>query len=332
MPYSRRAQVGLLTILIAFGLLIGLIAWTGWTPVMQALGQVSMQDFAVAFVLSAVGVGLRFLRWRFYLLVLDGYAPIRQSLVIFFAGWALAPTPGNAGLAVRSVLLKRLGVSYSKSLAAFLAERFADVIGLLAITAVTAGLFPLVPQVLPLALLLLAGGFWLLTHRPLLKGWGNWLTGRPGAASRLLAGTLQCALDAGKCLQPGIALVGIIVGMLANLANAFALYYVLTHIGLEPSLLEAVFAYAAGIVAGVASLTPAGIGTTEATTSLLLVIGGLPEAGAVAGVLATRVASLWTWVAIGMLAWAYIGWRWREFGTARPVCGHTFNPLRRLRP
>ena len=54
--------------------------------------------------------------------------PVLRNLEIYLAAFALTLTPGKAGETVRSVYLYPYGVSYPKSIGAFIAERLLDLV------------------------------------------------------------------------------------------------------------------------------------------------------------------------------------------------------------
>ena len=72
--------------------------------------------------LSLLNYCLRFVRWQLYLSRLGYDLPHGLSLRYYLAGFAFTTTPGKAGEAVRSLYLKRHGISYSQSLSALFAR------------------------------------------------------------------------------------------------------------------------------------------------------------------------------------------------------------------
>ena len=104
---------------------------------------------------------LRYCRWRKILRLLGYRLAEWPNLRIYLSGFALTTTPGKAGEALRSVLLKPYGVAYPHSLAALLAERLGDLMAVLLLACV--GLFAYEPA-RPVVAVLAVGfvfGLWL---------------------------------------------------------------------------------------------------------------------------------------------------------------------------
>jgi uncharacterized protein (TIRG00374 family) len=94
---------------------------------------------------------------------------------------------------------------------------------------------------------------------------------------------------------------GLVIGVLAWGAEGIGFYLILEYLGMPTSLLVAIGIYAISILVGAVSFLPGGLGSTEATMGLLLVLSGADPALALAATVACRVATLWFAIAIGML-------------------------------
>ena len=129
-------------ILAAAGYLVFAL-WGGWNEVVHALAQVGLIGIAVSLALSLVNYGLRFLRWQTYLRAMDHPVPWRpKPRHILSRVSPSTTTPGKAGEALRGVLLKRWGVPYPQSLAAFLSERLSDLVAILLLTLFGLSIYP----------------------------------------------------------------------------------------------------------------------------------------------------------------------------------------------
>jgi len=116
--------------------------WAGWHEVVAAITRVGFIGTAIALGLSLVNYGLRFVRWQKYLTQLGHRVHVPESLRIYIAGFGLTILPGKAGEAIRSVFLKKHGVTYPESLAAFFAEHFTNLIVMLLLVAVGMWVYP----------------------------------------------------------------------------------------------------------------------------------------------------------------------------------------------
>jgi uncharacterized protein (TIRG00374 family) len=110
---------------------LGVALWGGWSEMIAAARRVGMAGICAALALSLLNYYLRFVRWQLYLRALGYRIPSRVSAPIYFGGFALTVTPGKAGEMMRSVLLKKHGVPYAQSIAAFMSERLSDLLAIM---------------------------------------------------------------------------------------------------------------------------------------------------------------------------------------------------------
>jgi len=119
--------------------------WGGWHEVVTAIVRVGFTGTAIALTLSLVNYGLRFVRWQRFLALLGHRVHTPESLRIYIAGFGLTILPGKVGESIRSLFLKRHGVSYPESLAAFFSEQFSNLISMLLLVSIGLWLYPSAP-------------------------------------------------------------------------------------------------------------------------------------------------------------------------------------------
>ncbi len=132
------AQVAIMAAAWA-AILLGAALWWAGNSVWHHLRDAGWELWLATFGLFAASHLLRFVRWHWMLWVEGHVLPATRSLSIFLGGLALLPTPGRAGVAVRSLLLLREGVPVNVSLAAYFSERLFDLLGLVALAALFLG-------------------------------------------------------------------------------------------------------------------------------------------------------------------------------------------------
>jgi uncharacterized protein (TIRG00374 family) len=278
--------------------------WGGWREILHAVSAVGPTGAIIVLGFSLVNYGLRFLRWQHYLKLLGHPLLLAPSLRIYLSGFALTTTPGKAGEMLRSVFLKYHGVPYSKSLAAFFAERLCDFIAVLILVAAGAWRYESVR--LPIfglgAVLVL--GLILLFHTP---HWLRRIESRIEYLSRprlraFLISAIETALNFRRCFPLFTMAYAIFLGFFAWGAEGLGLYYVANWMGGEVNLIDAVFIYAFSMLIGALSFLPGGLGGAEVTMVGLLLLNGMDEAQAVACTLFVRLATLWFAVVLGLLA------------------------------
>lgn len=293
-----RYRTLLLSVLAAALAYLFVAVFSGWSDVLAALAHVGALGVVTALLLSCVNYLSRFLRWQLYLRTMGHIIPWARSLHIYLAGFALTTTPGKAGEAFRGVLLKRRGVSYPDSFAAFLSERLSDLIAIVLLTLFGLTMYP---AALPIALLgagLAAAFLLLLSHAE----WLRLLQERIAAPDRLakwLGHGSEIVQQASRCHRPHTLVLATALGLLGWTAEAYAFYLILQWMGLAIELQFAVFVFAFGMLAGALTLTPGGLGSTEGVIAALLVWKGVSLPEAVAATIIIRMTTLWFAVALG---------------------------------
>ena len=240
---------------------------------------------------------LRGLRWRFWMAHYDRHFGWMEGLRLYLAGYAFTPTPGNAGEAMRGLLLAKQPLLLLQSLAIFGAERLADLLCLLLLC---------VPALL-----------WLLEHSAL-EGMTGQVTGVSLVA--LLVGAVLMVVvwrqrlrwlerfawlqEAWVCLSVR-PLVWFGLTLTAWAAQGVAVWLICRALDVPVLPMTAIGFYALAMVAGALSALPAGLGGMELVMTGLLVAQSASTAEAVSITVLARLLTLWLAVAIGLLALLY---------------------------
>ena len=246
--------------------------------------------------LTLVSYAARFMRWHSFLHALGHSVPWGRQLHIYLAGFAMAVTPGKAGETVRSLYLKPLGVGYVHSVAAFLSERLLDLltVGLLATLAI--GWLPDHRTGAWLAVAGCVAVVWVFRAHGL-----EWLARRLGAGA--LGRHTSDGLAAISHLLSGQRLgLALPLSAVAWAAQGMAMYAVLSMLGHDIAATDAVAIFALGLLAGVASFIPGGVGATETAMVLLLHTQGVGTADALTAALLSRTLPLAVGLTVGVVA------------------------------
>lgn len=295
-------------------LYLGALVFAGSAHTLDAIGLIGGPALLLGAMLCLLSLLLRCLRWQALLRWMGHPLPAVLNARIYVAGIALSATPAKLGETLRSGLLAGQGVPIRHSLAAFVADRAADVIGVALLGALCGGLAgkrqPIL-EVLAVAATLGSIGIAGLLRRPALIAALKAATPSGGRVRRVLAGLLGtgrawAGLWAGWRPWACVALAMLVYGIQALIFVAFAQR-------LSPALEAAhgVAIFANATLIGAASLLPGGLGAMETALALQLRELHLAWPQAVAVVLATRLVTLWLLWLAGLAALASFG-RWRS--------------------
>ncbi len=292
----------LIVICSAIGYLIFSL-WGGWKEVIDAFFTVGITGTLIALGLSLVNYLVRFVRWQKFLSRLDQHVYWKESLRIYISGFGMTILPGKAGEAIRSVFLKRHGMTYTKSLAAFFSEQLSNLISMMLLAC--AGLWSY-PRAQPYLLLL--GGV-ILVIMLILQLENLLITAQKFARNRLphrisgiIISSIEIVLHSKRCFSIDMLIFGIALGLISWGAEGLAFFYIMHVLGSDMSLQTALFIYAFSMLVGAISFLPGGLGGTEATMVTLLLLNHVDQPHAVAATVLIRLATLWFAVALGILA------------------------------
>lgn len=303
----RLVRPLLWSILAAVAIYGGSMIVSDLNAVEASVTKVGIAGWMIILGLSLVNYGLRFVRWELYLGHFDSRIPICQSLAYYIAGFGFTTTPGKAGEAVRAIYLKRHGIAYVHSLAAFFAERFVDLVAMVLLALVAAFAFPgfqwpvitIAVFIVTLLPVLHANSFHAFLHRQQVKLRSEKLR---SIATRLL----DLLRSASTLLRSVPLYAGLALALIAWGAEGVAFHVILEALNVDTTLGIAVGIYSISVLAGALSFMPGGIGSTEAVMVLLLKLVGADIPTAVAATLICRLATLWFAVIIGVMVLGFM--------------------------
>jgi len=275
----------------------GDLAQLSLAPVLRAWDLV-----ALAALLSLLNYLLRIIRWKAYLGRLGHRISLRFAALTFTAGFAYTLSPGKIGEMVRARYYVPLGVPVSDVAAAFFAERFLDLVAMIALAAllfssasryantITGGAVGAVVILLAVALLpwpAITQRLKAAQHLP--------------ASIRSLAVNIASTLASARALMsPGMLLMGFVMGLFAwglEGAGLGFLSSMFPPVHLDPT--TAVGVYGVAVLIGGLSFLPGGLGSTEAVMTALLATHGYTVSEALLVTLTCRLVTLWLGVVVG---------------------------------
>ena len=298
-----RFKALVMTIILSVIGYLSVTLWGGWKNVLEAISKVGVVGIGVALALSLLNYWLRFVRWEAFLKVLGYQIPTWPSLRIYMAGFALTTTPGKAGEALRSVFLKDYGIPYRQSFGAFLAERLSDLIAVLILACCGLLIYPDARPIIIVVGLIIFFVLIGLQKESWLKAIENFAKKiLPVKFGHMIEFFIETMLAFRSCFALKVLLFGIALGVLAWAAEGAALYFILSYLGYDVTLMTALFIYGFSLLIGAITLLPGGLGGAEVTMLQLLILNNIPAATAVAVTLVIRLATLWFSVLLGLIA------------------------------
>lgn len=300
-PVLRRTLILTLVLGVAAFVVLGLYADV--PRMLRELVDFSWKYLPLILGLTLLNYLLRFLRWHYYLGLIQARVRRRDSLAIYFSGLAMVVTPARLGEWLKCHLLTRVSPTpISRSAPVIVAERFCDVLALGLLASAGLALLGRGWEDLILALSLAAVLVALARYRPLATKALGLARRLPFLSSRIEP--LQRFYDSFYTLfGPRALTVGVGLGLAAWTAESLGFYMVVRGLGwVDGWLVKSILIYSLASLAGSLSLLPGGLGATEggiAGMSQLLLGMGRSLAGA--ATLIVRLCTLWFGVALGVV-------------------------------
>jgi len=272
--------------------------------IVAAINQLAWLGCGLVLGLSCANYAVRFERWRTFLARLGHQLPFGRHLLYYLSGFAFTVSPAKAGEAVRSLYLRRYGVTYSQSIAALFVERLQDLLAMVLLASLIVSDRPVYRPLVLGALLIVLALVWAATIK-VLPDVLERLSGRLRRPRivRLLWAMANLLRSSRALLQPRLLILGTVAGVLSWGSEGLGFYVICQGLHVNVPVLSAMGIYALAVLAGSAAFfLPAGLGGMELVMTTLLVAQGAPLRVALVATLLCRIATLWFAVVIGIAA------------------------------
>lgn len=256
-------------------------------------------DFLLyALLLFSVAIFLYSLRWFFMLRSMKIRIPLKNSILIYFTGYAFLLTPGKLGESIRSKYLRDdFGITLSKSVPTVFAERYYDVIAIITIVILSYGISEdqnfYIFFILSLLFL-----FYFLVKKNISKKIFSPLKSRKN--SKIIQRFLDGVDNLEILLKPKIFLQSIILTIIPWSLQSLGAYFIFNSFEISVSVSDSAFFYVISSLVGAATFLPGGIGSTEGSLIGLFLLQGYEYDIALGPVLMLRVYALWYPILIGI--------------------------------
>lgn len=289
--------------LIAFIMATAIAMFSNFRNVAETISAIQFAFLPLVIISVLFNYFLRFVKWCYFLWVIDIKVPFRQNLWIFFSAFTMVLSPGKMGELVKSFLLKsRFEVPVAKTAPVVMAERITDLIGLMILCLVGLWKFAFGGRTILAVALLVIGAVFVIT-RP---GFWGLILSRVKKSSRFnkfhrpvsIIKDSSCNLLSFRSL-----LISSLLSAISWAGEGIALYLIFISMNVElPELLSiSIFAQAFCSIIGALSFIPGGLFATEASMGVFFVYVAIPEAQAVSATMLIRTLTLWFAVILGTI-------------------------------
>lgn len=261
--------------------------------------------FLAALALAFGNYVLRFLKWEYYLRLLDIRGVKKgDSFLTFLSGFVLSVTPGKVGEVFKSLVLwQTYEIPGARTAPIVVAERLTDLIGVIILIAAgstrfSGGLLWAGAGSAVVSMILIV-----VASRRLSMWFVDLIAWMPGPGKRLAPKLREAYESLYALTRPSTLILPTILSVAAWFLECLALWVILHGFGRATSVLGASFFYATSTLAGALIPVPGGLGVTETVMrTLMRQLGNVDQAGATGAMLLVRFATLWFAVIVGFVA------------------------------
>lgn len=289
---------------VGFAGLIYLIfsLYADFNQVLLAFSRFSWYLLIPVLGLSYLNYFVRFLKWHYYIRLLNIPLGFRDSYSIFMSGLVMSVTPGKMGELLKVYLVKELTQEpVSKTAPIVLVERITDFLSLILIAAAGAYAYNYGGMVVAgTAIFFITLTIFLANHTLSLRTLK--LLEKIPPARRFITGIENAYESSYLMLRTKPLLLMTSLSLVSWFFECLGYYIILTNFKVEISLFWAAFSYGFSTIVGAIAMLPGGLGLTDGTLTFLVIgKGAAPEIG-VASTFIIRVATLWFAVVVGIIS------------------------------
>ncbi|MFT7144607.1 MAG: hypothetical protein ACI9TY_001100 [Alphaproteobacteria bacterium] len=294
----------ILSIVIFAVVFVVLSFFTGMENVWDKFNDISFAVWVALLSLSMVNYVGRGLKWHLFGQRLGFNVPLKRMAIYYFSGMSMTVTPGKIGTGLRLWFLKKChNISYSKGLPLMIMDPITDLASLFIMCLAGVAAFGGGATASLFVFGGILGGLMLIFAKPklflmIIKGIYS-LTKR--TKPRRFASMQKMVRHITTLVNPKTFSSTVFFSMIGWGATTFAFFIILQKMGADISFAQAMFIYSFSTIIGGATMSPGGLGGTEAAMVLSLVAIGVPEETAIASTLVIRTTTLWFGVFVGFI-------------------------------
>jgi len=302
-------KIALSSLLGILVLCIPIFVFADQKNLLEVLTYFSGRSLLLVFALCLCNYLFRFIKWHYYLRQISGRLPYRESLLIFFSGLALTPTPARAGELFKCYLLNLYNrTPISSSAPVVVAEWITDSLAALLLAAMGMRAFASGERTLEAVAVFLLIFLLAFQSRPLASRLlGLLVKIRP--IRRFSAQISFLYQSAAQLFSIKNVMAATAISLASWTCEVLALGYILQSLQVELSFVNTAFIFCFASIVGSISMIPGGIAVVEGGMIGLLLLAQVPKNQALLATIVIRAGTLWLGVILGLSAlFVFVKW------------------------
>ncbi|MFO7526104.1 MAG: lysylphosphatidylglycerol synthase transmembrane domain-containing protein [Ignavibacteriaceae bacterium] len=281
---------------------LGFSIYADFNQVLESFKHFSWTLLPLLLLLSLFNYLSRYLKWNYYINLLEIKLKKWDSFSIFCSGLIMSITPGKFGELFKAYLVKQINNEpVSKSAPIIFAERVTDFLSLVIISLIGAYIFNYGREIIIIIGIMLIAGIIILSNKTIAAVIIKLFSKNKFLKKHTIS--ISNAYDSSYKLLAIIPLIKMtLLSVISWGFECLGYYLILANLKIELSLMWASFAYAFATIVGAVSMLPGGLGVTEGSLSYLVIDQGYPKDVAFASTFIVRIITLWFAVLIGVIS------------------------------
>jgi uncharacterized protein (TIRG00374 family) len=290
----------IISLLLGVVVVVALGLYSDFSKLAASVLSFDFRYLPLILMLAPLNYLFRYVKWNYYLKLLNITIEPGDNLRIFTAGLSMTVTPGKVGEFLKSYLIKEIkGIPISVTSPLVVIERLTDGISMIILASIGALKFRYGTGILAVSAVLVVLFVASVRYKMIAHAVIGFLKRLPllGRIGRQMDAFYQSSYE---LLNMKSVILSVVIGIVSWGFEGIVIFLALTAFGSPISLLSSVFIVSFSSIAGAVSMLPGGIFVAEGSIMGLLVAMGVPKGIASAATIVTRFSTLWLGVAIGI--------------------------------
>jgi glycosyltransferase 2 family protein len=292
----------LISIAFAGIIYLGFSIYADFSQLIESFRNFSWVLLPVLLFLSLLNYLSRFIKWNYYLNLINIKLNRWDSFSIFCSGLIMSITPGKFGELFKAYLVKQINNEpISKTAPIVFAERATDFLSLVVISLIGAYIFDYGRVIIVVIGVIIVIGIVIISNKNIAS-----FVIQLVSKNRFLGKYISSIQNAYESSYKLLAVMPLFKMTLLSIVSwgfeCLGYYIILSNYNVEVTLLWASFTYAFATIVGAVSMLPGGLGVTEGSLSYMVVAQGYSKDIAFASTFIVRAVTLWFAVMIGVIS------------------------------
>lgn len=292
----------LISIGVAGLIYLAFTLYADYNQVAEAFKTFNWVLFPVLLMLSLINYYFRFLKWDYYLRIINVSVKKIDSFSIFMSGLIMSITPGKFGELMKAYMVKQInGAPVSKTAPIIFVERITDFVSLVFIALIGAFVFDYGRIIVSIVGIFFLLCIFIISNRKIALSIIK-LFEEISFLKKHIEHIKNAYESSYLLLRPYPLFSMSILSLFAWFFECLGYFLILNNFHINITMLWASFAYAFATIVGAITMLPGGLGATEGSLTFLLTEKGASLDIAVASTFIVRAVTLWFAVVVGIIS------------------------------